>query len=732
MAEARKDPNVIFEDLVKKISAIYPAEDVEEVKHAYEFAAKAHQGQKRLSGEDYVCHPLEVACIIADLQLDKETIMAGLLHDIIEDTGITHEQVAKAFSPGIADMVEGVTKLGKIKFTTQEEEQVENLRKMFIATAKDVRVVLVKLCDRLHNMRTMDAQTKQKQLKKSLETIEVYAPIADRLGIFKVKAELEDLSLKYLDPIAYNEITSQVAEKQSRNNDFINLNIEKIMKKLEELDIKVLSIGGRVKHNYSIFKKTFMQGKTINEIYDIFAIRVIVESIADCYAVLGAVHDIYRPLPGRIKDYISMAKANMYQSLHTTVIGSNGTPFEIQIRTMEMHYTAEYGIAAHWKYKQGLKGKVSGADEKLAWIRKVMELQDEVSDSSEFMRALKVDMFSDQVYVFTPKGDVVPLPNGSCPIDFAYSIHSAIGNKTTGAKVNGKLVPLSYTLNNGDIVSIITSSSVHGPSKDWLKIVKTSTARSKINQWFKKEGREENIVLGREMLDHEIKKTGYTVAQLMIPDALEHILRKNSFQNMDDLYCAIGFGGIAASKVVVKLREEYKRRTKKSEDTASGAQINEKSKSKSGSNGVVVQGIDGCLVRLSKCCRPIPGDDIVGYITRGRGVSVHRKDCINVVNNIEDKERVVNVSWEGVDATEKYGADLLIIADNRNGLLADIVNNLATMKIPTTNLNARVGKNGEAIINVGVEVNAASQIDALINKISNVSGVVKITRSQQS
>lgn len=732
MAEARKDPNVIFEDLVKKISAIYPAEDVEEVKHAYEFAAKAHQGQKRLSGEDYVCHPLEVACIIADLQLDKETIMAGLLHDIIEDTGITHEQVAKAFSPGIADMVEGVTKLGKIKFTTQEEEQVENLRKMFIATAKDVRVVLVKLCDRLHNMRTMDAQTKQKQLKKSLETIEVYAPIADRLGIFKVKAELEDLSLKYLDPIAYNEITSQVAEKQSRNNDFINLNIEKIMKKLEELDIKVLSIGGRVKHNYSIFKKTFMQGKTINEIYDIFAIRVIVESIADCYAVLGAVHDIYRPLPGRIKDYISMAKANMYQSLHTTVIGSNGTPFEIQIRTMEMHYTAEYGIAAHWKYKQGLKGKVSGADEKLAWIRKVMELQDEVSDSSEFMRALKVDMFSDQVYVFTPKGDVVPLPNGSCPIDFAYSIHSAIGNKTTGAKVNGKLVPLSYTLNNGDIVSIITSSSVHGPSKDWLKIVKTSTARSKINQWFKKEGREENIVLGREMLDHEIKKTGYTVAQLMIPDALEHILRKNSFQNMDDLYCAIGFGGIAASKVVVKLREEYKRRTKKSEDTAPGAQINEKGKSKSGSNGVVVQGIDGCLVRLSKCCRPIPGDDIVGYITRGRGVSVHRKDCINVVNNIEDKERVVNVSWEGVDATEKYGADLLIIADNRNGLLADIVNNLATMKIPTTNLNARVGKNGEAIINVGVEVNAASQIDALINKISNVSGVVKITRSQQS
>ena len=732
MAEARKDPNVIFEDLVKKISAIYPAEDVEEVKHAYEFAAKAHQGQKRLSGEDYVCHPLEVACIIADLQLDKETIMAGLLHDIIEDTGITHEQVAKAFSPGIADMVEGVTKLGKIKFTTQEEEQVENLRKMFIATAKDVRVVLVKLCDRLHNMRTMDAQTKQKQLKKSLETIEVYAPIADRLGIFKVKAELEDLSLKYLDPIAYNEITSQVAEKQSRNNDFINLNIEKIMKKLEELDIKVLSIGGRVKHNYSIFKKTFMQGKTINEIYDIFAIRVIVESIADCYAVLGAVHDIYRPLPGRIKDYISMAKANMYQSLHTTVIGSNGTPFEIQIRTMEMHYTAEYGIAAHWKYKQGLKGKVSGADEKLAWIRKVMELQDEVSDSSEFMRALKVDMFSDQVYVFTPKGDVVPLPNGSCPIDFAYSIHSAIGNKTTGAKVNGKLVPLSYTLNNGDIVSIITSSSVHGPSKDWLKIVKTSTARSKINQWFKKEGREENIVLGREMLDHEIKKTGYTVAQLMIPDALEHILRKNSFHNMDDLYCAIGFGGIAASKVVVKLREEYKRRSKKSEDTASGVQKNEKSKSKNGSSGVVVQGIDGCLVRLSKCCRPIPGDDIVGYITRGRGVSVHRKDCINVVNNIEDKERVVNVSWEGVDATEKYGADLLIIADNRNGLLADIVNNLATMKIPTTNLNARVGKNGEAIINVGVEVNAAVQIDALINKISNVSGVVKITRSQQS
>ena len=726
MANARKDPAIIFEDLVNKVSAIYPPEDVELVKKAYEYAEKAHADQKRLSGEPYICHPLEVACIIADLALDKDTVIAGLLHDVIEDTECSHDEVARLFSPEIAEMVEGVTKLGKIKFTTQEEEQVENLRKMFIATAKDVRVVLVKLCDRLHNMRTMDAQPMHKQLKKSLETIEVYAPIADRLGIFKVKAELEDLSLKYLDPIAYAEITAQVAEKQNRNQDFIQFNIDKIMKKIEELDIKVVSIGGRVKHNYSIFKKTFMQGRTIDEIYDIFAIRVIVESLADCYAVLGAVHDIYRPLPGRIKDYISMAKANMYQSLHTTVIGNNGTPFEIQIRTVEMHHTAEYGIAAHWKYKSGVKGKNSGADEKLAWIRKVMELQDEVSDNGEFMRALKVDMFSDQVYVFTPKGDVVPLPNGSCPIDFAYSIHSAIGNKTTGAKVNGKLVPLTYTLNNGDIVSIITSSSVHGPSRDWLKIVKTSQARTKINQWFKKEGREENVALGRDMLDHEIKKTGYTASQLMIPDVLEHIWRKNNLQNMDDLYCAIGFGGIAASKVVNKLREEYKRRNKKTEAEASNTSAKKKT---GGGNGIVVEGIDGCLVRLSKCCRPIPGDNIVGYITRGRGVSVHRADCINVIGNVDERDRMVAVHWENTSSTEKYCADMLIYAEDRNGLLADIINAVASLKIPTTNINARVGKDSEVVINLGIDVTSANQIAQLTSKLMGVAGVTSVMRN---
>ncbi len=728
MANARKNPEIIFEDLINKVSAIYSPGDVELIKKAYEYAKEAHADQKRLSGEPYICHPLEVACIIADLALDKDTVVAGLLHDVIEDTQCSYEEVSKIFSPEIAEMVEGVTKLGKIKFTTQEEEQVENLRKMFIATAKDVRVVLVKLCDRLHNMRTMDAQPMHKQLKKSLETIEVYAPIADRLGIFKVKAELEDLSLKYLDPIAYAEITAQVAEKQNRNQDFIQFNIDKIMKKIDELDIKVVSIGGRVKHNYSIFKKTFMQGRAIDEIYDIFAIRVIVESLADCYAVLGAVHDIYRPLPGRIKDYISMAKANMYQSLHTTVIGNNGTPFEIQIRTVEMHHTAEYGIAAHWKYKSGVKGKNTGADEKLAWIRKVMELQDEVSDNGEFMRALKVDMFSDQVYVFTPKGDVVPLPNGSCPIDFAYSIHSAIGNKTTGAKVNGKLVPLTYTLNNGDIVSIITSSSVHGPSRDWLKIVKTSQARTKINQWFKKEGREENVALGRDMLDHEIKKSGYSAAQLMIPEVLEQIWRKNNLQNMDDLYCAIGFGGIAASKVVNKLREEYKRRNKKTENEVAGTWA--KKKTGAGS-GVVVEGIDGCLVRLSKCCRPIPGDNIVGYITRGRGVSVHRADCINVMGNVDERDRMVAVHWENVTLTEKYNADLLIYAEDRNGLLADIINTVASLKIPTTNINARVGKNNEAVINLGIDVTSAGQIDQLISRLSGVGGVISVARNSQ-
>ena len=729
MPEAVKSPSEIFSTLISKLNNNYSKADIADITRAYEYARDAHHGQKRLSGEDYVCHPLEVACIIADLSLDKATVMAGLLHDVLEDCDISYDTLSKKFSPEIAEMVDGVTKLGKIKFTTQEEEQVENLRKMFIATAKDVRVVLVKLCDRLHNMRTMDAQTKPKQLKKSLETIEVYAPIADRLGIFKMKAELEDLSLKYLDPIAYAEITAQVAEKQNRNEDFIQFNIDKIVKKLEELEIEVLSIGGRVKHNYSIFKKTFMQGRAIDEIYDIFAIRVIVNSIADCYAVLGAVHDIYRPIPGRIKDYISMAKPNMYQSLHTTVIGNNGTPFEIQIRTLEMHHTAEYGIASHWKYKQGLKTKNTDADEKLAWIRKVMELQDEVSDSNEFMRALKVDMFSDQVYVFTPKGDVVPLPNGSCPIDFAYSIHSAIGNKTTGAKVNGKLVPLTYTLNNGDIVSIITSSSVHGPSRDWLKIVKTGQARTKINQWFKKEGREENIALGRDMLDREIKKTGYSPSLLMVPKAIEQILKKHNFQNMDDLYCAIGFGGITAAKVVVKLREDYMRSHKSEEVTP---KISAPSNKSSGHSGIIIEGLEGCLVRLSKCCRPIPGDDIVGYITRGRGVSVHRADCINVTGNADERARMVKAMWENSSMRgEKFNANLLVIGVDRNGLLADIVNTLATLKITTTNLNARVGKQGEAVITLGVEVSTAEQIDLLITKLGSIKDVTQVTRSIQ-
>ncbi|MBQ3053397.1 MAG: bifunctional (p)ppGpp synthetase/guanosine-3',5'-bis(diphosphate) 3'-pyrophosphohydrolase [Clostridia bacterium] len=724
MAEI-KQPEQLYKKLEDKVSSLYSPEETEEIKRAYQMAQEAHQGQVRLSGEPYICHPLEVALIIADLSLDKETVIAGLLHDVIEDTEITHEQVAKAFSPEIAEMVEGVTKLGKIKFTTQEEEQVENLRKMFIATAKDVRIALIKLCDRLHNMRTLDAQPLHKQLKKALETIEVYAPIADRLGIFKVKAELEDLSLKHLDPIAYKDITSRVAEKQSMNSDFIQLNIDKIMSKLNEEKINVLSIGGRVKHNYSIFKKTYMQGRTISEIYDIFAIRVIVQSIADCYAVLGAVHEIYRPLPGRIKDYISMAKANMYQSLHTTVIGNNGTPFEIQIRTLEMHHTAEYGIAAHWKYKQGLKGKNSENDEKLAWIRKVMEL-DEASDNREFMRALKVDMFSDQVYVFTPKGDVVCLPNGSCPIDFAYSIHSAIGNKTTGAKVNGKLVPLTYTLNNGDIVSIITSSNVHGPSRDWVNIVKTTSARTKINQWFKKEGRDENIALGRDMLEKEIKRSGFTYAQLMEPKVLEQILRKHNFQNTEDLYCAIGFGGVAASKIVLKLREDYKRRTRLEEKNVQG-KAQQKPAGQTG--GVVVEGIDGCLVRLSKCCRPVPGDDIIGYITRGRGVSVHRKDCINVLNNFEDEDRVVSVSWEESTGREKYSANLLIVADNRTGILADIINCVATMKISTTNLNARVGKNFDAFIELSVEVSTANQIEQVVAKLSSIPGIESVTRN---
>ncbi len=719
----------LFEKLMKKVTEEKPKGNIEVIKSAYEFAVKWHDGQKRVSGEDYICHPLQVALIITDMLLDCDTIAAGILHDIIEDTPVSFEDISNIFGQDIAEMVDGVTKLSKIKFTSQEEAQVENLRKMFMATAKDLRVMLIKLADRLHNMRTIAVMPDHKRRMKAKETMEVFAPIAHRLGMFKIKVELEDLSLQYIDPVAYGEIQSSLDDKMKNNSDYIGNIIKTISDKLKSLGIGCLEIYGRVKHPYSIFKKTYMKGRTLDEIYDIFAVRVIVESLRDCYAVLGAIHDLYKPIPGRIKDYIAMPKPNLYQSLHTTVLGHAGVPFEIQIRTQEMHTIAEYGIAAHWKYKEGVNKK-NDEEAKFSWLRQMLEVQGSVTDEEEFMQMLKTDMFADEVFVFTPKGDVISLPSGSCPIDFAYAIHSAIGSKMTGAKVNGKLVPLYYTLQNGDIVSIITSSVVHGPSRDWLKIVKTSNARSKINQWFKRERRDENIIHGKELFEKEVRKSGYSYAQIYNEEIMKREMERNHLTSMDDLYAAIGYGGIPASKVVSKMRDEYRNRIAAQAATEKSTEP----KHNTSSNGVIVKGIDNCMVRLSRCCAPVPGDKIIGYITRGRGVSVHRIDCVNVVNNFMgegESDRLIEVEWEKKSNAVSYYAELLITAEDRTGLLVDITGVILGFKIPTHNFNARTNKDGVASVNIMLEIHSSNQLDSLIKKLMGVKGVIQVVRTMQ-
>lgn len=717
----------LYNTLMSDIKKSHSSGNVEVVTKAYQFALKAHQGQKRVSGEDYICHPLQVAIIISNMLLDCDTIAAGILHDTVEDTDITFHDLEIQFGKNVALMVDGVTKLGKIQFNTQEEAQIENLRKMFMSTARDLRVMLIKLADRLHNMRTMDVMPDYKRRQKSKETIEIFAPIAERLGMFKIKAELENFSLKYLDPIAYNEITSSLKGALLDNTNCIS-NITKVLeKKLEEINVKG-TVTGRIKHVYSIFKKTYMQGKSIDEIYDIFAVRVIVPTVPECYAVLGVIHDLYKPIPGRIKDYIAMPKPNLYQSLHTTVIGNGGIPFEIQIRTEEMHRIAEYGIAAHWKYKDGIEKDKNEA--KFTHLRELLELQGSLTDEEEFMQTLKTDIFADEVFVFTPKGEVISLPSGSCPIDFAYAIHSAIGSKMTGAKVNGKLVPLYYPLKNGDIVNIITSASVHGPSRDWLKIVRTSTARSKINQWFKREKRDENIVRGKEIFEKEIKKSGFSYSQLYDENIINQELDRNHFTSVDDLYAAIGYGGIPATKIVSKLRQQYKQQLALLSPEEKAAVLPHKVSS----NGVIVTGIDNCLVRLSRCCNPVPGDDIIGYITRGRGVSVHRKDCINVKMNFVgegETDRLIDVAWEEKPVASSYITEIHITADDRPNLLADIMVVISEFRIFTHNVNARVNKDMVSIVNLTVEINSSSQLDNLMKKLMGIRGVIQVSRTMQ-
>ncbi|MBQ6937983.1 MAG: bifunctional (p)ppGpp synthetase/guanosine-3',5'-bis(diphosphate) 3'-pyrophosphohydrolase [Clostridia bacterium] len=695
---------------------------------AYQRCREEHSNQLRHSGEPYFVHPYEVACILADMELDCEAIMAGLLHDVIEDTPFGYEQMKNEFGEQVAMLVEGVTKLDKIKCISKEEAQIENLRKMFFAMAEDIRVVLIKLADKLHNMRTLKHMKPEKQLEKAKEALDVYAPLAYRLGISKIKIELEDLALKHLDSVAYYEIVDGLSQKQSERDAYVQNVRDVIADKMETMGIQC-HIVARAKHIYSIFRKMYNQNKTLDEIYDLFAVRIIVDTVAECYAVLGMVHEEYKPIPGRFKDYIAMPKPNMYQSLHTTVIGPDGQPFEIQIRTWDMHRVAERGVAAHWKYKEGK----AGDKENLEWVNRLLEIQSEAVDPEEFMRMLKIDMFADEVFVFTPRGDVIGLPAGATPIDFAFYIHSAVGYRMTGAKVNSKIVNLDYKLQNGDIVEVITSGAGKGPSRDWLKIVKTSTARSKINSWFKKENREINIERGRTAVENEFKRVGMSQSDLFQSKYLEPMLRRYGFANVEEMYAAIGFGGITAAKVVTRLRDSYQSDHKEAEVITEISPKQNVHKNHKGDSGIEVRGVDNCLVRLSRCCNPVPGDDIIGFITKGRGVSVHRCDCINVqAEKMTDemRARMIECSWLD-DISTAFHTELSIECTNRNGILADVIAVVSEQKINLIAANARPLKDRTALIDITIDVTGKEEIDSIIRKLHRVPGVYEIKRTVQ-
>ncbi|WP_330672270.1 RelA/SpoT family protein [Christensenella intestinihominis] len=705
-----------YNDFIRR----HKLEDDPMLEKAFVMAEKAHAGQLRHSGEPFFTHPLAVADIVADLGLDNTTIIATILHDAVEDTQLTTEDIGREFTPEIAKLVDGVTKLNNYDFKTREEQQWESLRKMFLAMASDIRVVIIKLADRLHNMRTLKYQSENKQIEKATETLEIYAPLAHRLGISAIQWELEDLSLKFLHPDEYFEIANKIASTREEREKQINSVIVKLEDKLAEMKIKA-EIEGRPKHIYSIYKKMREKHKVFEEVYDLIAIRIIVSSIKDCYGVLGIVHTMWKPIPLRFKDYIAVPKQNMYQSLHTTLLGEDGKPFEVQIRTYDMHRTAEYGIAAHWKYKEG--GKESGMDSKLAWLRELMEWQNDLKDSREFMETLKVDLFADNVFVFTPKGDVKDFVAGATPLDFAYSVHSAIGNKCVGAKINGKIVPLDYKLRTGDIVEIITSNSAT-PSRDWLKFVKTAQARSKIKQWFKKQLKEENIVKGREMLEKEAKRQGYNLyEQLLKPDWLSVLYKRFTLNSQDDMFAAIGYGALSANQILSKLVEQYKMANKI--DSGSEELKIVKRSGKGAEEDITVEGNTGLAVRFAKCCNPVPGDDIVGYITRGRGVCVHTKECKNLLN--VDKERLIEVAWAG-DQTTSYNVEIQIVADDRSGLMVEIAQAMYNMGRDITAINAHSAKNGVATISLRSNITSVQDLNDLMNKLKALKGVRDVFR----
>lgn len=734
-------PEVLYKELINSVLKYHPSTDISMIEKAYKVASEAHEGQKRKSGEPYIIHPLCVAIILADLELDKETIVAGLLHDAVEDTWMTYEEVEKEFGSEVALLVDGVTKLGQLSYSADKVEvQAENLRKMFLAMAKDIRVILIKLADRLHNMRTLQYMRPEKQQEKARETMDIYAPIAMRLGISKIKVELDDLSLKYLKPDVYYDLVHKVALRKSEREQFVGAIVKEVKKHMDDAIIKA-QVDGRVKHFFSIYKKMVNQDKTIDQIYDLFAVRILVDTVKDCYAALGVIHEMYKPIPGRFKDYIAMPKPNMYQSLHTTLIGPNGQPFEIQIRTYEMHRTAEYGIAAHWKYKESSDGKApvgKSEEEKLNWLRQILEWQRDMSDNKEFMSLLKndLDLFADSVYCFTPQGDVKTLPSGSTPVDFAYSVHSAVGNKMVGARVNGKLVPIEYEIKNGDRIEIITSQNSQGPSRDWLKLVKSTQAKNKINQWFKKELKEDNILKGKEMLAQYARAKGFKITNYTKTQYLEAVLRKYGFRDWDSVLAAIGHGGLKEGQVFNKLVEAYDKENKKNltdeQVLEAASETQEKLHIAKSKSGIVVKGIHDVAVRFSKCCNPIPGDEIVGFVTRGRGITIHRTDCVNVLNMSEtDRTRLIEAEWQQPDTKEKekYMAEIQVYANNRTGLLVDLSKIFTERKIDLRSINSRTSKQEKATISMSFEIGSKEELRSLIEKIRQVESVIDVERT---
>ena len=719
--------DALYAQLAEAIEKSNKSYDLPRIEAAYELAKKAHEGQVRSSGDQYISHPIAVAVILVGLGMDSDTIIGGLLHDVVEDTAVTLEDIEKQFGADVAELVDGVTKLANIPYSSRAEQQAENVRKMLLAMAKDVRVVIIKLADRLHNMRTLDFRIPEKQRVKSLETMEIYAPLAHRLGIRSVKEELEDLSLKHLDPVAYHEIEQQLALRKEDREAFLKNIIKRIQARLESEHVTA-QIDGRVKSIYGIYRKMYIQGRSFDEIYDIYAVRIIVDTVLECYNILGIIHDMLRPIPNRFKDYISTPKQNMYQSLHTTVLDKEGVPFEVQIRTWDMHYTAEYGVAAHWKYKIGMEGK-DALDERLAWIRQLLESQKDSDDVEDIVKSIKTDIAPEEVFVFTPRGDVIRLPQGSTVVDFAYAIHSEVGNKMIGAKVDGRIVSLDYKVKTGMIVEIITSTTQsNGPSRDWLKFVKTSEARNKIRSWFKKEKREENVAEGKLALEKEMRRN------LIAPPAEERekfiadIAARQKYNTVDDFYASIGYGGVSLEKIMPRIKDDFIRLYRKPEQTLAPTV---KKSSQKASNGVIVEGLEGCLIKFARCCNPLPGDEIVGFITRGFGVSIHKCDCANVVNarrRGEDPERWVKATWAS-KVKETFKSTLDILASDRIGILADVSVQLGNMRVPIHSVMAKELKTGQTSIQVSIGISDLNQLQTIINNLSRIPGVSSVKRA---